>query len=67
MRVFFMSEEDLKLIISKYQQKVFELFNQNIVLETQVDKLSGAVSSLSDELEKLKKPKRGTKVEGDFE
>jgi hypothetical protein len=67
MRVFFMSEEDLKLIISKYQQKVFELFNQNIVLETQVDKLSAAVSSLSDELEKLKKPKRGTKVEGDFE
>lgn len=62
-----MSEEDLKLIISKYQQKVFELFNQNIVLETQVDKLSAAVSSLSDELEKLKKPKRGTKVEGDFE
>lgn len=62
-----MSEEDLKLVISKYQQKVFELFNQNIVLETQVDKLSAAVSSLSDELEKLKKPKRGTKVEGDFE
>ncbi len=62
-----MSEEDLKLVISKYQQKVFELFNQNIVLETQIDKLSAAVSSLSDELEKLKKPKRGTKVEGDFE
>jgi hypothetical protein len=67
MGVFFMSEEDLKLVISKYQQKVFELFNQNIVLETQIDKLSAAVSSLSDELEKLKKPKRGTKVEGDFE
>ena len=62
-----MSEEDLKLVISKYQQKVFELFNQNIVLETQVDKLSAAVTSLSNELEKLKKPKRGTKVEGDFE
>jgi hypothetical protein len=67
MGVFFMSEEDLKLVISKYQQKVFELFNQNIVLETQVDKLSAAVTSLSNELEKLKKPKRGTKVEGDFE
>jgi hypothetical protein len=61
-----MSEEDLKLIISKYQQKVFELFNQNIVLETQVDKLSSTVDSLSVELEKLKKSKRGAKIEDDF-
>jgi len=62
-----MSEEDLKLVLAKYQQKCFELMNQNIVLETQVEKLSTTVQSLSTELEKLKKPKRGTKVEGDFE
>ena len=62
-----MSEEDLKLVLSKYQQKTFELFNQNIVLETQIEKLNVTVSSLSAELEKLKKPKRGTKVEGEFE
>jgi hypothetical protein len=62
-----MSEEDLKLVLSKYQQKTFELFNQNIVLETQVEKLNVTVNALSVELEKLKKPKRGTKTEGEFE
>ena len=62
-----MSEEDLKLVLSKYQQKTFELMNQNIVLETQVEKLNATVQALSNELEKLKKPKRGTKAEGDFE
>ena len=64
---FFMSEEDLKLVLSKYQQKTFEMLNQNIVLETQVEKLNATVQSLSKELEKLKKPKRGTKTEGEFE
>ena len=34
-----MSEDDLKCVLSKYQQKAFELFNQNIVLETQIDTL----------------------------
>ena len=62
-----MSEEDLKLVLSKYQQKSFEMLNQNIVLETQVEKLNATVQSLSKELEKLKKPKRGTKTEGEFE
>ncbi len=62
-----MSEEDLKLILAKYQQKTFELYNQNIVLETQVEKLNATVSSLNSQLEKLQKPKRNSKVEGDFE
>jgi hypothetical protein len=62
-----MSEEDLKLVLSKYQQKTFELFNQNIVLETQVEKLNGTVNALKVELEKLKKLKRGTKTEEDFQ
>ena len=61
-----MNEEDLKLVLSKYQQKTFELFNQNIVLETQVEKLNVTVNTLSAELEKLKKPKRGIKMEEDF-
>ena len=64
---FFMSEEDLKLVLSKYQQKTFELFNKNIVLETQVENLSSLIETLNKEIEKLKKPKRGTKAEGDFE
>lgn len=63
---FFMSEEDLKLVLTKYQQKAFDLFNRNIVLETQVETLTATVNTLSAELEKLKKPKRGSKVEGDF-
>jgi hypothetical protein len=61
-----MSEEDLKAVITVYQQKAFELFNQNIVLETQVSGLRKTVEILSIELEKLKKPKRGTKPEDDF-
>jgi len=62
-----MNEEDLKLIISKYQQKLFEVLNSSIVLETQVEKLTKNVSTLSAELEKIKKSKRGTKPEGEFE
>ncbi len=62
-----MSEEDLKAVLSTYQQKCFELFNSNIVLETQVNSLQKQISALSIEIEKLKKSKRGSKVEGDFE
>lgn len=61
-----MSDEELKLVLAKYQQKAFELFNQNIVLETQIESLSTTVSSLSAEIEKLKKPKRGSKTEESF-
>lgn len=61
-----MSEEDLKMVLSKYQQKSFELFNQNIVLEAQVEKLNAAIGILNAELERLKKSKRGVKQEEDF-
>lgn len=61
-----MSEDDLKSVLSKYQQKTFELFNKNIVLETQVESLSLLVDNLKKEVEKLKKPKRGVKSEEDF-
>jgi len=59
-----MSEDDLKSILAKYQQKSFELFNQNIVLETQVENLQKQISILQQELEKSK-PKRTTKVSSD--
>ena len=55
-----MSEDDLKQVLAKYQQKSFELFNQNIVLETQVENLQSRVSVLEQELEKIK-PKRSIK------
>ena len=56
-----MTEEDLKSVLAKYQQKAFELFNSNIVLETQIEKSNKIIESLSVELEKLKKPKRAIK------
>jgi len=59
-----MSEDDLKAVLVKYQQKAFELFNQNIVLETQVEQLSKTISSLQEEIKKSSlKPKRATKEE----
>lgn len=61
-----MSEEDLKEILSKYQQKAFELFNSNIVLEVQISTLQKNINSLVEEIEKLKKTKRGAKQEDDF-
>ena len=48
-----MNEEDYKSIISKYQQKSFELFNQNIVLETQVEQLNKKISLLENEVSNL--------------
>ena len=59
-----MTEEDLKLVLSKYQQKTFELFNKNIVLETQVETLTATIESLKDEVEKLKKT---NKNKGEFQ
>lgn len=58
-----MTEEDLKSVLSKYQQKTFELFNRNIVLEAQVETLTAAIDSLNGELEKLKKT---NKTKGEF-
>lgn len=62
-----MSEDDLKAVLAKYQQKTFELYNTNIVLETQVEQLNKLVSSLQLQVEKLsQKQKRTTKQEEDF-
>lgn len=65
-----MSDEDLKAIISTYQQKAFELFNSNVVLETQVNTLKRQVQELSVENEKLKQTKgrrNKTESETDFQ
>jgi len=59
-----MSEDDLKLILAKYQQKAFELFNQNIVFETQIEQLNKTIVDLKKEIENLSaKPKRTAKSE----
>ena len=49
-----MSEEDLKIVISKYQQKCFDLFNTNLILETQVEKLNSTINTLTAEIATLK-------------
>lgn len=61
-----MSEEDLKAIVAKYQQKSFELFNTNIVLEVQIETLKKTVEQLSIELEKLRKSKKPIKPNDEF-
>jgi len=59
-----MNEEDYKAIIATYQQKSFELFNQNIVLETQVNSYKQKVDSLTKEIERVNSSKtRKTKTE----
>lgn len=67
MGLFFMGEEDYKAIIATYQQKSFELFTKNIVLETQVEQANKKIAVLQAEVQKLSKPKRGTKAEEDFQ
>lgn len=57
-----MSEEDLKLVLAKYQQKSFELFNQNIVFETQIEQLNNTIVDLRKQVQSLSaKVKRNTK------
>jgi cell division protein FtsB len=49
-----MSEDDLKSVIATYQSKSFELFNSNIVFETQIHTLRRQVESLIAENNQLK-------------
>jgi hypothetical protein len=65
-----MTEQDLKYLISSYQQKSFDLLTQSIANDAKVKQLSEVVELLTtkvnqqnEELEKLKKPKRGSKIE----
>ena len=52
-----MTEDDLKAVLAKYQQKAFELYNSNIILETQIETLQKNISLLNEELEKVKQKK----------
>lgn len=51
----YISEDDYKTLISIYQQKTFDLFNQNIALEAKVTTLSSLIESLNDTIEKMTK------------
>lgn len=62
-----MNDIDYQALLSAYQKKVSELVNQVIIYEAKINSLSSSINELTAENEKLKKPKRGTKTEGDFE
>ena len=49
-----MNETEYQAVISTYQQKAFELFNQNIVYETQITTLKSQIDNLTKELETYK-------------
>jgi regulator of replication initiation timing len=65
-----MTEQELKTLLSTYQQKSFELFNQVVALEARlstsnnlIEALTNKVNELNEENEKLKtKAKRNTKT-----
>ena len=58
---------DLKAVLAKYQQKSFELFNQNIVLETQIEQLNDIIATLQEQIQKLSKSKKVSTKEDDFQ
>jgi hypothetical protein len=51
----YISEDNYKTLLSTYQQKTFELFNQNIALEAKVSTLGSLVESLNETIEKITK------------
>lgn len=66
-----MNEIDYKTLLSSYQQKSFDLFNQVVALESRltisnqtIESLQKTVNSLTAELEK--KSKKTTKTTEDF-
>jgi hypothetical protein len=68
-----MNEQDYKYLLATYQQKCFDVFSQTIASDAKVRQLSDLVEALTtkvneqkQEIEKLKKAKRGAKVEEDF-
>jgi hypothetical protein len=58
-----MTEEDYKAVISAYQQGAFELFNQNIIFETQINNLKSLLNLSNKQLEKFKIQKNQQKVQ----
>jgi archaellum component FlaC len=62
-----MSEQDYKYLLLSYQQKSFDLFTQNIALESKVKQLSELVESLTNKVNQLEsqKSKRIAKSEAE--
>lgn len=58
-----MNEEDYKTIISSYQQKSFEMFNQIIVLEAQINSLKNTINILNSKIKDLEKSENSDQFE----
>lgn len=53
----YISENDYKTLLTVYQQKTFDLFNQNIALEAKVSTLNSLIQSLTDKINEMTKEK----------
>jgi hypothetical protein len=62
-----MNDIDYQSLLSSYQKKVSELINQVIVYEAKINSLSSLINELTVENDKLKKSKKVTKLEENFE
>jgi hypothetical protein len=62
-----MNDIDYQTLLSVYQKKVSEFVNQVIIYEAKINSLSSIINELTLENQKLNKPKRGTKLEENFE
>jgi hypothetical protein len=49
----YIKEDDYKTLISVYQQKTFDLFNQNIALEAKVATLNSLIKELNNTIEEM--------------
>jgi len=49
----YIKEDDYKTLISIYQQKTFDLFNQNIALEAKVATLNSLIKELNNTIEEM--------------
>lgn len=56
----YLSEDDYKTLLSVYQQKTFDLFNQNIALEAKVSTLGSLIESLNETIENMTKEQAKT-------
>ena len=68
-----MNEQEIKNLLAVYQQKINDFLAQTIAYEARlmnsnqlIEALNKRINELNEEIEKLKKSKRGTKIEEDF-
>ena len=51
----YIKEDDYKTLISVYQQKTFDLFNQNIALEAKISTLNSLIKNMNETIDQITK------------